>query len=167
MYSAIHLQMYILCCLLCLNESIMLWLESVRGEGTRVQPNLLPTHIIKTMLKIFLPFTHSLTSLSLLRFFNKRARSVYERTLDCDPRNQAVWLKYVEMEMRHKNVNHARNIFDRAVAILPRVDMFWYKFTYMEEMLDNVGGARQVFERWMQWEPSEEGWMAYVKFEQR
>ncbi len=71
------------------------------------------------------------------------------------------------MEMRHKNINHARNIFDRAVAVLPRVDMFWYKYTYMEEMLDNVGGARQVFERWMQWEPSEEGWMAYVKFEQR
>lgn len=37
----------------------------------------------------------------------------------------------------------------------------------MEELLDNVAGARQVFERWMEWDPTEEAWMAYVKFEQR
>lgn len=37
----------------------------------------------------------------------------------------------------------------------------------MEELIDNVPGARQVFERWMEWEPTEEAWMAYVKFEQR
>ena len=49
----------------------------------------------------------------------------------------------------------------------PKVDMFWYKYTYMEELLDNPQGARQVFERWMKWEPTEEGWMAYVKFEMR
>ncbi|KAJ2995929.1 Crooked neck-like protein 1 [Globomyces sp. JEL0801] len=37
----------------------------------------------------------------------------------------------------------------------------------MEELLDNPAGARQVFERWMQWEPIEEAWMAYTKFETR
>ena len=71
------------------------------------------------------------------------------------------------MEIKKTNINRARNIFDRAVAILPRVDLFWYKYTYMEEVLNNAQGARQIFERWMKWEPSEEGWMAYVKFEIR
>jgi crooked neck len=37
----------------------------------------------------------------------------------------------------------------------------------MEEMLEEVARARQIFERWMQWEPEEEAWMAYVKFEKR
>jgi len=71
------------------------------------------------------------------------------------------------MEIKHKNVNMARNIFDRAVTVQPRVDAFWYKYTFMEETLENIPGARQVFERWMDWEPGDEAWMAYVKFESR
>lgn len=31
-------------------------------------------------------------------------------------------MKYVEMEMRHKFINHARNVFERAIYMLPRVD---------------------------------------------
>jgi len=60
-----------------------------------------------------------------------------------------MYIKYAEMEIRLKNVNHARNIWDRAVAILPRMDQLWYKFVFMEEALGNIAGARQVFERWM------------------
>jgi crooked neck len=37
----------------------------------------------------------------------------------------------------------------------------------MEEMLGNVAGARQVFERWMEWEPEEQPWQAYINFELR
>ncbi|KAJ3376631.1 NineTeen Complex (NTC) component, partial [Entophlyctis sp. JEL0112] len=89
------------------------------------------------------------------------------RSLDIEHRNHTLWIKYAELEMRHKNVNMARNIFDRAVAILPRADVFWYKYAYMEEVLDNVAGARQVFERWMAWEPAEDAWLAYIKLEKR
>lgn len=96
-----------------------------------------------------------------------RARSVYERALDVEPRNQVLWLKYAELEMRLKNVNLARNVWNRAVTILPRVSQFWYKFAYMEEMLGNLDGAREIFERWMRWEPEEAIWFSYVKFEQR
>src|SRR6218665_2409491 len=42
-----------------------------------------------------------------------RARSVFERALDVDPRNVRVWLKYSQMEMRNRQINHARNILDR------------------------------------------------------
>lgn len=28
-------------------------------------------------------------------------------------------------------------------------------------------GARQVFERWMEWEPDEQAWLTYIKFELR
>ena len=97
----------------------------------------------------------------------ERARSIFERALEHEHRNQTLWLKYAEFEMKNKNINRARNVYDRVVALLPKVDMFWYKYTYMEELLDNPAGARQVFERWMKWEPTEEGWMAYVKFEMR
>lgn len=96
-----------------------------------------------------------------------RARSVYERSLDVEPRNAQLWLKYAEMEMKQGNVNLARNVWDRAVTILPRVDQFWYKYAYMEERLGNTAGAREVFERWMRWEPEEEIWVTFAKFERR
>jgi crooked neck len=54
-----------------------------------------------------------------------RARSIWERALDVDPRNQSLWLKYAEMEMRNRFVNFARNVWDRAVVQMPRVDQFW------------------------------------------
>lgn len=56
-----------------------------------------------------------------------RARSIYERALDVDHRNITLWLKYAEMEMKSRQVNHARNIWDRAITILPRVNQFWYE----------------------------------------
>lgn len=96
-----------------------------------------------------------------------RARSIYERALDNDHRNVSIWLKYAEMEMRHRAVNHARNLWDRATVLLPRVDQFWYKYVYMEEMLGNIAACRQVFERWMEWEPDEQAWLSYIKFELR
>ncbi|VDL91651.1 unnamed protein product [Schistocephalus solidus] len=97
----------------------------------------------------------------------QRARSVFERALDVDFKNIGLWLKYAEMEMRNKQVNHARNLWDRAVTLIPRASQFWYKYTYMEEMLGNIAGARQVFERWMEWEPEEQAWHAYINFELR
>ncbi|CAN0555829.1 unnamed protein product, partial [Ectocarpus sp. 12 AP-2014] len=80
---------------------------------------------------------------------------------------KTIWLRYAEFEMRCKFPNHARNVWDRAVALLPRVDQFWYKYSYMEEMLGNPAKARAIFERWMEWEPEDNAWSAYVKFEMR
>jgi len=54
-----------------------------------------------------------------------RARSVYERGIDVAHRTIPLWLKYAEMEMRNRQVNHARNIWDRAVTILPRANQLW------------------------------------------
>lgn len=82
-----------------------------------------------------------------------------------DYRNPTLWIKYAEMEMRNKNVNHARNIWDRAVTLLPRVAQFWYKYAYMEQMMGNYVGARAIFERWMKWMPDEHAWSSYIKFE--
>merc|ERR1719359_2649712 len=97
----------------------------------------------------------------------RRARSIYERAIHCEYQNVSLWLKYIEMEMKNKFVNHARNLFDRVVQLLPRVDQFWYKFAYMEELLANYAGARTTFERWMEWEPADNAWLQYVKFEER
>ena len=97
----------------------------------------------------------------------RRARSVWERALEVDPRNVNFWVKYAEMEMKGRFVNHARNVWDRAVTILPRVDRLWQKYVHMEELLGNVAGARQVYQRWMQWEPDHHGWNAYINMELR
>jgi crooked neck len=97
----------------------------------------------------------------------ERARSVFERALDVDYRNQTVWMKYAEMEMHNQFINHARNIWDRAVTLHPRVDVFWYKYTYMEELIGAFEQARQLFERWMKWEPDDNAWSAYIRFELR
>ena len=96
-----------------------------------------------------------------------RARSVYERALDVDPRSVQLWLNYTETELKSRNIQHARNLFDRAVTTLPRVDQLWYKYVYLEQLLGNPAGARQVFERWMAWEPDDKAWQAYIKMEQR
>ena len=37
-----------------------------------------------------------------------RARSIYERSFDVDHRCVTVWLKYAEMEMKNKQINHRR-----------------------------------------------------------
>ena len=116
---------------------------------------------------------------------------MFERALDVDYKNHSLWLKYVEMEMKNRFINHARNLWDRAVQLLPRVNQFWCaplptiavgarfsidrklfpvcreKYAFMEENLGNVAGARTVFERWLKWEPEAYAWLAYVKLETR
>jgi crooked neck len=92
---------------------------------------------------------------------------VFERALDVDPRHVELWLKYTDMELKARNINHARNLLDRAVTLMPRVDALWYKYVYLEELLLNIGGARQIFERWTGWEPDDKAWAAYVKLEER
>jgi crooked neck len=37
----------------------------------------------------------------------------------------------------------------------------------MEDILGNYANARQIFERWMEWQPDEQAWNSYVKFEMR
>ena len=94
-----------------------------------------------------------------------RARSIYERALDVDPRNTTLWLKYAEMEATLKNVNLARNVWDRAVTVLPRMDAFWFKYLKMEEMLGEVDRATEVWNRWLSWEPEDQIFLSAAKFE--
>lgn len=96
-----------------------------------------------------------------------RARSIYERALEVTTREPAVWTMYAEMEMRHKNVNLARNIWERAIALMPRHAQFWFKYIHMESMLNNYAGVRQLYSRWMEWNPEEEAWKAYIQYELR
>jgi crooked neck len=96
-----------------------------------------------------------------------RSRSIYERALEINYKDPIVWTRYAEQEMRARFMNRARNVFDRAVSLLPRIDSLWYKYTYLEEMLGNIDGTRIIFERWMHWEPEQQAWLSYAKFEER
>ncbi|CAG01466.1 unnamed protein product, partial [Tetraodon nigroviridis] len=137
-------------------------LEEIQRCGIRSEPlTFLSTHLLLAEVLQ----EHSGAQRSSSSAF--RARSIYERALDVEHRNVTLWLKYAEMEMKNRQINHARNIWDRAITILPRANQFWYKYTYMEEMLGNPAGCRQVFERWMEWEPEEQAWHSYINFELR
>jgi crooked neck len=97
----------------------------------------------------------------------ERSRSIYERALEVDHRSGELWLRYAEFEMRNEFINHARNILDRAVQILPRVDFLWYKYVYMEEMVGDTAKCRAIFQRWMEWQPDDNGWLSFARFETR
>ncbi|KAL8443100.1 hypothetical protein Emag_006127 [Eimeria magna] len=97
----------------------------------------------------------------------RRARSVFERALLVDYQNVTLWLKYIEMEAKNKFVISCRNLYERACQLLPRVEQFWFKYAHMEELLGNYAGARAVYERWMDWNPSDKGWLLYIHFEER
>lgn len=70
-----------------------------------------------------------------------RARSIYQRALEVESRNEMVWLAYAEMEMSNKFINYARNVWDRATRILPRVEKLWLKWVLMEETVGNIPGT--------------------------
>eukprot|EP00536_Pseudo-nitzschia_multiseries_P008425 jgi/Psemu1/198021/e_gw1.213.57.1 len=97
----------------------------------------------------------------------ERARSVFERALEVEPRSAELWLRYAQFEMRNEFLNHARNVLDRAVQLLPRTDFLWYKYVYMEELVRDIPRCRAVFERWMKWMPDDNAWTAYARFETR
>ncbi|XP_050371698.1 LOW QUALITY PROTEIN: uncharacterized protein LOC126789549 [Argentina anserina] len=99
-----------------------------------------------------------------LRF---RRREEFEDRVRGARQNLNLWIKYAEMEINNKQINHARNVLDRAVQYLPRVNQLWRKYIHMEEMIGNLAGARQVFEMWMTWMPEQEAWLLFVKFEVR
>lgn len=96
-----------------------------------------------------------------------RARSVYERALDADPRCPTLWIRYVEMELTCKNQALARNLLDRAVTQMPRLDQLWLRYTWLEEAIGDSAAAEVIWRRWMVWEPDEKAMWACLKFAQR
>ena len=96
----------------------------------------------------------------------ERARSIFERALEVS-NSATLWLRYAELELRNEHINHARNVLDRAVQLWPRVDFLWYKYVYVEEMVQDVAKCRAVFTRWMKWQPDDNAWLSFARFETR
>lgn len=97
----------------------------------------------------------------------KRGRSILERALEVNVQHVPFWVRYIELELQYKNVNHARNLLNRAVTTLPRTDKFWFMYIQIEESLANYKSVREVFERWLTWKPTRGAWEAYASFEER
>jgi crooked neck len=97
-----------------------------------------------------------------------KARSVYERALEFSRfREPTVWICYVDMELRHKQIAYALNVLERSITILPRHDRFWLKYALLLESLGNIEGTRELFQRWIAWEPPPHAFLAFVEFESR
>lgn len=97
----------------------------------------------------------------------KRARSIMERALEVNVQHVPFWVRYIEMELMHKNVNHARNLLDRGVTTLPYCEKLWFLYVQTEESLGNFQAVRNTFERWLQWKPGKPAWESYIGFERR
>lgn len=98
----------------------------------------------------------------------EKARSVFERGLEFSRfREPEVWICYIDMELRHKQISYARNLMERSVTILPRHDPFWLKYAHVEESLGNIEGTRRIFQRWIAWEPPTHAFLCFVEFEAR
>ncbi|KAI3405211.2 CLF1 [Candida oxycetoniae] len=96
-----------------------------------------------------------------------RVRSIMERALDVNVEHIPFWTHYIQLELIHKNINHARNLLQRATTTLPNVDKLWFLYVQTEEMLKNYQMVRIVFEKWLKWPPNETTWEAYANFEAR
>ncbi|KAK6455251.1 cell cycle control protein [Scheffersomyces xylosifermentans] len=96
-----------------------------------------------------------------------RARSILERALDVNIQHIPFWVQYIQMELSHKNVNHALNLLDRATTTLPRVNKLWFLYVQTLETLKKYSMVRSVFERWLKWHPDDSAWDAYINFEKR
>lgn len=97
----------------------------------------------------------------------QRARSIMERALEVNGQHVPFWVRYIEMELLHRNINHARNLLDRGVTLLPKTDKLWFMYVQTEEAVGNYRGVRAVFERWVDWRPPRVAWTAYADFERR
>lgn len=98
----------------------------------------------------------------------EKARSVFERGLEFSRyREPEVWMCYIDMELRHKQISYARNLMERSVKILPRHDPFWLKYAQVEENFGNIEGTRRIFQRWIAWEPPTHAFLCFVEFEAR
>lgn len=97
----------------------------------------------------------------------RRFRSIMERALEVNSQHVPFWVRYVELELMFKNVNHARNILERAISVLPKVDKFWFLYVQTEEALGRPDSVRHIFERWLKWKPGREAWVSYIGFEKR
>ncbi|KAH0793706.1 crooked neck-like protein 1 [Histomonas meleagridis] len=97
-----------------------------------------------------------------------KARSVYERGIEfTNFKEPNIWKCYINMELRHKQINYARNLLERVVTILPRHDQFWLEYARLEEELGNIEGARNIFRRWIAWEPPSQAYLSFIQFEVR
>lgn len=97
-----------------------------------------------------------------------KARSVFERGLEFSRyREPEIWICYIDMELRNKQLNYARNLMERSVTILPRHDPFWLKYATVEESLGNIEGTRKIYQRWIAWEPPTHAFLCFVEFEAR
>ncbi|QRG38390.1 hypothetical protein FDK38_002798 [Candidozyma auris] len=97
----------------------------------------------------------------------KRARSIMERALQVNSQHVPFWVRYIELELLHRNVNHARNVLERGVTTLPYTDKLWYMYVQTEETLGNYNSVRKIFERWISWKPAKAVWDSYIGFEKR
>ncbi|GKA08727.1 crooked neck-like protein 1 [Tanacetum coccineum] len=83
------------------------------------------------------PPNTKITDPTELADYRLRKRKEFEDSIRRVRSNKSVWVKYAKWEESQKDFNRARK------------------------------RARQIFERWMSWEPHQQAWLSYIKFELR
>lgn len=97
-----------------------------------------------------------------------RVRKIYEKFLEYDPCDSAVWQSYAEMEAMLAETERARAIFEMAVAqpVLHQPERVWKAFIEMERTTArDRNRARSLYDRLLEKTNHTKVWLSYANFE--
>ena len=98
-----------------------------------------------------------------------RCRSLYEKSLELNPRDCESWVKYAELEKDLGETERGRAIFEMAIE-QPALDMpenLWKAYIDFEIAIGNRVEARALYERLLEKTEHVKVWMSFAKFENK
>jgi crooked neck len=98
-----------------------------------------------------------------------RCRSLYEKSLELNPRDCESWVKYAELEKDLGETERGRAIFEMAIE-QPALDMpesLWKAYIDFEISIGNRVEARALYERLLEKTEHVKVWMSFAKFENK
>jgi hypothetical protein len=100
------------------------------------------------------------------------ARNLWDRAVTILPRVSQFWLKAIHMEGLISSLSSDFILSNFFFFLLSLMVLFLicdvvFVGVWDADMLGNYARVRDLYERWMQWDPDENAWMAYIKWETR
>ena len=99
-----------------------------------------------------------------------RCRSLYEKSLELNPRDCESWVKYAELEKDLGETEQGRLPFFEMAIEQPALDMpesLWKAYIDFEISIGNRVEARALYERLLEKTEHVKVWMSFAKFENK
>ncbi|XVF24057.1 hypothetical protein REPUB_Repub13aG0093900 [Reevesia pubescens] len=98
-----------------------------------------------------------------------RARSLYERLVECHPRSITAWIKYAKFETKNSEIGRARRVYERAVENVAEEEFegaaqVFAKFAEFEVLCNETERARCIYKFALDGAPKGKAVNLYSKF---